>query len=116
MEQLRGAGHVVGEYVGGGRADLEQEDEGNDDQRMETDDSGIQLDCDDGLGEDAHTLEDAHPLLFLFDTETTGLNIYEDHIIEIAAKVTGVPLYVVTQPSFSSLVHTPRNIPWKGII
>ena len=113
MEQLHGAGHVVGEYVGGGRADMEQEDEGNDDQRMETDDSGIQLDCDDGLGEDADTLEDA---LFLFDTETTGLNIYEDHIIEIAAKVTSVPLYAVTQPSFTSMVHTPRNIPWKGII
>ena len=54
------------------------------------------------------------PLLFLFDTETTGLNIYEDHIVEIAAKVTGVPLSIVTQPSYSSLVHTPRNIPSKG--
>ena len=56
-----------------------------------------------------HTLS-----LFLFDTETTGLNIYEDHIIEIGAKVTGVPLTTITHPSYSSLVHTPRHIPSKG--
>lgn len=27
MEQLRGLGHAVGEYVGGGRAEIEQEDD-----------------------------------------------------------------------------------------
>ena len=118
MEELRGAGHAVGEYIGGGRADMGlEDDEGTetiDDQRTESVESGIEPDFDDGLDED-HLTEDAHPLLFLFDTETTGLNIYEDHIVEIAAKVTGVPLSTVTQPSYSSLVHTPRNIPSKGI-
>ena len=48
-------------------------------------------------------------------TEASGLSIYDDHIIEIAAKVVGVPLSAVSQPSFSSLVHTLRTIPKKGI-
>ena len=47
-------------------------------------------------------------------TEATGFSIYDDHITEIAAKVVGVPPSAVSQPSFSSLVHTPRNIPKQG--
>ena len=64
--------------------------------------------------EEEDSIENAHPLLFFFDTETTGLNIYQDHIVELAAKVVGVPSTRITQPTFSSLVHTPRNIPSKG--
>ncbi len=58
--------------------------------------------------------EEAHRLLFSFDCEATGLSIYDDHTTEVAAKVVGVPLSSVSRPSFSSLVHTPRNIPRKG--
>ena len=54
-----------------------------------------------------------HTLFFFFDLETTGLNIYEDHIVEIAAKVIGAPLSSVTQPC---LIHTPTNIPSKGML
>ena len=56
------------------------------------------------------SIESAHPLLFFFITETTILNIYQDHIVKLAAKVLGVPSSRITQPSFSSVVHTPRNI------
>jgi len=49
-------------------------------------------------------------LFFLFDIETTGLSIYEDHITEIAAKVVGVPTSSVSQPTFSSLVRTTQMI------
>ena len=80
---------------------------------MELDNSDIEV-YDDELGRERDSLDkDAHPLLFLFDTETTGLSIYEDHIVKIAAKVS---LSAISQPSFSSLVHTPRNLPLKGIV
>ncbi len=45
-----------------------------------------------------------------YDCETTGFSIYTYHIIDIAAKVIASPV-PVNQPSFSSLVQTPRNIP-----
>ena len=131
MEQLRGLGHAVGEYVGGGRAEIEQEE---DDGTIAGDESRTEVEMvhDDRQddGEDREDLQDreadrgeditenAHPLLFFFDTETTvtGLSIYDDHIVEIAAKVVGVPRSNVTQPSFSSLIHTPKNIPTKGML
>ena len=55
---------------------------------------------------------DAHSLLFFYDSETTGLNINDEHITEIAAKV--VTTTSVSQPVFSSLVYTERRIPDKG--
>ena len=115
------AGHAVGEYLGDGRADVEHEDdEDPDDNRTEPIDSGVEVvGLDDGLDdvqdeEGDNVTDTAHPLLFFFDTESTGLNIYNDHIVEIAAKVTGVPLSAVSQSSYSSLVHTSKNIPSKG--
>ena len=115
MKELRGAGHVIGEYVGERRADMEQEDEDLDEHSRESIDSGVEPAFDDIQEEEGDDVtQNAHPLLLLFDTETTGLNIYEDHIVEIAGKVTGVPLSAVTYPTYSRLVHTPRNIPSKG--
>ena len=58
--------------------------------------------------------ENARPLLFFYDCEATGLSVYNDCITEIAAKVTGVPLSSVSNPSFSNLIHTPQNIPEIG--
>ncbi len=66
--------------------------------------------------EQSSTLEDIEnqqPLLALFDCETTGFSIYNDHIIDIGAKVISSPV-PVSQPTFSSLVRTPRNIPGPG--
>ena len=118
MERLRGVGCTVGEYMGDGQGEQDsatvnspaaedgpvdadpgvdhQESEGDDDE--EGDDSGR---------------EDSHPLLIFFDCETTGFSIYSDHITDIAAKVVASPV-PVSQPTFSSLVRTPRNIPAAG--
>ena len=53
------------------------------------------------------------PLLFLFDLETTGLDVDEDRITEIASKVFNSPVNV-SKVSFESLVYTPRPIPENG--
>ena len=58
--------------------------------------------------------DNAHPLLLFYDCETTGFSVYAEHITEIAAKVVGVPLSSCSQPTFSSLVKTSRNISKKG--
>ena len=57
--------------------------------------------------------DNAHPLMFLYDCETTGLSIYNDHIIELAAEVMDCPV-PHTNLSFSSLVKTSRRIPLPG--
>ncbi len=125
MEDLRDLGHAVGDYVGGGQGDtLPEEAEHSDgDDEMEAGDAEVDYpgadgdadpDANEGQEEQEDSSEQAHPLMFFFDCEATGLSIYDDHITEIAAKVVGVPLSSVSQPSFSSLVHTPRNIPKKG--
>ena len=78
MAQLRGVGHSVGEYVGGGKADMEDIAECTFEE-CDTDYDhvdGEQLEN----GDDVVT-ENAHPLFFFFDIETTGLSIYEDHIM-----------------------------------
>jgi DNA polymerase III alpha subunit (gram-positive type) len=56
---------------------------------------------------------DAHPLLVFFDIETTGLNIYNERITEIAAKVVGDPVSTVTKASYTSLVSATKSIPPK---
>ena len=79
-------------------------------------DRDAESDADEGLNDEEEDGSDnAHPLLFFYDCEATGLSIYDDNITDIAAKVVGVPLNSVSKPSFSSLVHTPHNIPKRGI-
>ena len=58
---------------------------------------------------------DSHPLLVLFDCETTGFSIYADHITDIGAKVLNPPV-PVDHLTFSSLVRTGRNISSAGNI
>ena len=52
-------------------------------------------------------------LLFLFDLETTGLEVDNDQITEIASKIFNPPVSV-SQVSFESLVYTTRDISEKG--
>ena len=52
-------------------------------------------------------------LLFLFDLETTGLDVYTESITEIAGKVFNPPA-TVSNTSFSSLVYTRTYIPEIG--
>ena len=71
----------------------------------------IELDDDDDAA--LETSDDAHPLLFFYDCETTGFSMYNDNITDIAAKVVACPVSLQT-PIFSSLVRTSRRIPSAG--
>ena len=59
--------------------------------------------------------DNATPLLFFCDCDTTGFSIDTEHITEIAVKVVGVRLSSFSKPIFSSLFKTSRNITKKGI-
>ena len=109
MGQLRGAGHSVGEYVGGANMEDVAECTFEECDTDYDDVDGEQIENGDNV-----VKENAHPLFFFFDIETTGLSIYEDHIIEIASKIVGIPCSTITCPPFASLVHTPKNIPPIG--
>ena len=106
MTSLAGLGEAVGEYSGHGQGEqeyptqLDQDGESDDEDSMET--------CD----TDSET-SDTKPVHIFFDIETAGLSIYNDHITEIGAKVVGMPSQL-SSPSFTSLVHIPRNISSAG--
>ena len=110
MQQLRCAGATVGEYVGIGQGETERtetEDGGDEDAEPVADDHH---ECEDtSVG----SSDDSNPLLIFYDCEISGFSICE-HITEIAAKVVRVPLSF-SQPTFSSLVKTSRNISKKGM-
>ena len=106
MNQLRCAGATVGEYVGNGQNETEctdTDDKCDEDAEPVVDDHHEVDEVSEGSS------DDAHPLLF-YDCETTGFSIYSEHITEIAAKVVGAPLSSFSQPTFSCLVKTSRNI------
>ena len=55
--------------------------------------------------------DDIQPLLILHDCQATGGGIYDDNIIEIAAKVIGVPNTVnIARCEFNSLPNTSCRI------
>ena len=111
MQQLWCARATVGEYVGNGQGETERTEtkEGGNEDAEPVDDHH---ECEDtSVG----SSDDANPLLIFYDCETTGFSIYCEHITEIAAKVVGVPLSSFSQPTFSSLVKTSRNISKKGM-
>ena len=111
MQVLQDLGNTVGEYVGDGQGEnespLQALDPFLDDEAGIGDDSGF----DDVSMEDSS--DDAKPLLFLYDCESTGFSIYNDHIIEIAAEVVNSPV-ACSNGTFSSLVKTSRRIPVPG--
>lgn len=108
MEALQGVGNVVGEYAGDGQGETENV-------------SPTEIDFYTDIGEDDDlsveqtevSSDDAHPLYFLYDCESTGLSIYSDHIIEIAAEVVNSPV-TSSNTTFASLVKTSRRIPTPG--
>ena len=53
-------------------------------------------------------------ILFFFDIETTGFQIYDDTITDIAGKVVDISPTSVTKSTYTSLVMTNRTIPEKG--
>lgn len=109
MGALQGLGSAIGEYVGDGQGELESDSVA---QAMDVDDS--RLVNEHSLEQHEDGTDNAHPLIILYDCETTGLSIYNDHIIEMAAEVVDCPV-PHANPSFSSLVKTSRRIPLPGI-
>ena len=117
METLRGLGSAVGDYVGNGQGESETVTQASTAAEIDPDaDVGpsIELDedDDDAALETSHD-DDAHPLLFFYDCESTGFSVYSDNITDIAAKVVACPVSLQT-PTFSSLVRTSRRIPTAG--
>ena len=107
MDNLMRLGQAVGEYRGNGQGEAdhdEQEDVLNTDPNVEGTD----------IQNEEHSSDNAYPLLFIYDCETTGFSIYNEHITEVAAKVSGVPLSSVSKPTYCSLINTSRNISKPG--
>ena len=53
--------------------------------------------------------------MFFYDVETTGVNINNDHIIEVGAVVFGEAKSHVMMPTFNQLVYTDVRIPQIGM-
>ena len=99
----------MGEYVGDGQADGDDDDEPVDPvDELEDVFDAHEEEIDDNV-------DGARPLLIFYDCETTGLSIYNEHVTELAAKVIGVPSASLTASSFLSLIRTPRHIPAAGL-
>ena len=82
METIRGAGCVVGEYVGDGHGD----------ESTSAQDANLDDNIDPGVDdqflddEEEDSSDDAHPLLIFYDCET-GFSVYKEHITDMASKV-----------------------------
>ena len=96
----------MGEYVGDGMGETED---------TEYEDIEVEAYPMDTNPEASINSENSTNLIFFYDCETTGFSIYDDHIIEVAAKVwIDINPIPCSKPSYSSLVRTPRNIPRRG--
>ena len=69
-------------------------------------------DCDPSTdGNDSESQSNMLPLLFFYDCESTGGSTYDDHIIEVGAKVVAAPDSAdIPQLEYSSLIHSSRTI------
>lgn len=90
MEELRGFGHAVGEYVGEGMGDVEDDA----DKLAETDnivdaelDHADAKECSLDEEREEDRSEKSYPLLFFFDCEATGLSIYHDSIQKLPPRL-----------------------------
>ena len=119
MIQLCAVGSTTAEYIGSSSSTAEATESATLDDGHMSDDDYEPSDVDGGSEDVEGLLEDDEeddtvdkvPLMFFFDLESTGGSMYTDHIMEMAAKVVGVPNSVdITQRHYSSLVHTSRDI------
>jgi uncharacterized protein YprB with RNaseH-like and TPR domain len=109
MEDRRGLGIATGQYQGNGQGEEDTSDQ--EDNPVYTDMEDVNSEDDDETVMDANKF----PLLFFFDIETTGFQIYDDTITDIAGKVVDIPPNLVSQPTYTSLVMTNRAIPERGM-
>ena len=58
--------------------------------------------------------DNVNTLLFFYDCETTGLNVYDNHITELAAEFVCEDGQSVSTPIYSSLIRTTRHISAEG--
>ena len=132
MTTLEATGYSTAEYVGTGLGDDNDEEQVNGEQLEgdESDAEGKHEQGDQSVGsevcgegeprptEDSFLppdeelpYDDMQPLLIFYDCETTGGSIYDDNIIEIAAKVIGVSNTVnISCREFNSMSNTSRRI------
>ena len=120
MLQQEEVGIAVGQYQGGGQGENAPPDSEVDQLEpiaMDVDVMDVEVDSsfeDDPEAPETLLPSDKLPLLFFFDVETTGLVVYEDVIIDIAAKVVDITQSAVSQPMYHSLLRTSKTIPKKG--
>ena len=101
MAALESAGKEVGEYAGDGQGEAERSAPSVSDSVDPLVDADSEVD-DPSMEQEEDSSDDAKPFLILYDCETTGLSIYNDHIVEIAAEVIDSPHPL----HFTSLVKT----------
>ena len=87
-------------------------DEPDDEEPAEADSDAAVGDCDPSTdGNDSESQSNMLPLLFFYDCESTGGSTYDDHIIEVGAKVVAAPDSAdIPQLEYSSLIHSSRTI------
>ena len=116
METLQGVDCTIGEYVGDGRGEADATAPSTaEDDPMDAD-PVVEHQCaeeDEDDGDDKCEVDGNHPLLILYDCETTGLSIYSEHNTDIAAKVVDPPVELGA-PTLTSLVRTGRTISATG--
>ena len=84
----------------------------SEDEPAEADTDAAGDDCDLSKdGNDSESQSNLLPLLFFYDCESTGGSTYDDHIIEVGAKVIAAPDSAdIPQLEYSSLIHSSRTI------
>ena len=126
MTTLKVAGYSTAEYMGTGLGDDEEEqaveeDESDEEEQVNKGDQTSGGVCHEGElvpteesflpSDEGLPYDDMHPVLIFYDCEATGGSIYDDNIIELAAKVVGVPNTInIAHRDFSSLSNTSRRI------
>lgn len=115
MLQRQDAGIAVGEYQGRGQGENVAHDPVVEPVSMEFDNEEDAF-VDNFVDNFVDSETDELPLLFFFDVETTGLVVFNDVIIDVAAKVVDIPPSAVSVPIYQSLVRTSKSIPGKGRI
>jgi hypothetical protein len=98
METLSGMGNAVGEYIGHGRGDSDNAAEVSASVDRDIVDADLGVD-DLSMDEDEDSSDDAHPLLYFYDCETTGFSIYSDHITHMLLKLSTVQCLSEPPPS-----------------
>ena len=109
---LASLGNETGEYVGDGQGEAAA-DETVADILV---DHSPDFDVDNTpIADEPGVSDKAEPLLIFYDCEATGLSIYQEHVIEIAAEVLECP-FPYDETIFSSLIKTARRIQSKGTL